>query len=245
MSDTAHDAPTAVVSSSPLEGLEYATEGGWPAPFWDLIRWLRANGCSEYAYRLEQLADYAYRLEWESPSSPRLAATLNDMRNALAPLINNPPSHLRPELHKELKRLRHAAARFVQYRLRQLAGSREGYERAVRGLAARLAAPSAAAPEFVPTAEDITILTVLAKAPGALLNKVIVQKAATMLREQRRARQETRLILVSETTLGDRIPVLLGAGLVARPLTKKGKERMRKGVGITSKGRDLLQRAPG
>jgi hypothetical protein len=52
-------------SESATEGLEYTTEGGWPAPVGNLIRWLRANGCSEYARPLEEHAERAYRLENE------------------------------------------------------------------------------------------------------------------------------------------------------------------------------------
>jgi hypothetical protein len=106
-------------------------------------------------------------------------------------------------------------------------------------------APPPAAPEFVPLPEDITILTVLAAAGQALRNADIVRDAAALLQEKRKARQKTRLILVSETVLGDRIPLLLDAGLVARPLGSNGKPMERKGVGITDKGREFLKRAPG
>jgi hypothetical protein len=106
-------------------------------------------------------------------------------------------------------------------------------------------APPTEAPEFLPTAEDITILTVLAEAGRALLNADIVNRAAAMHREKRQARQQTSLVLVSESTLAARIPLLLTAGLVARPLKPSGEQTARKGVGITRKGRDLLQSAAG
>jgi hypothetical protein len=99
--------------------------------------------------------------------------------------------------------------------------------------------------EFIPTPADITILTVLSGAGRSLLNAEIVRDAATMRQEKRKARQQTPLVLLSEDCLSARIPLLLDAGLVARPLGPNGKPMMRKGVGITEKGYGLLKRATG
>jgi hypothetical protein len=100
-------------------------------------------------------------------------------------------------------------------------------------------------PAFVPTPPDITILAVLPSSGEALTCAGIVQGAARALREKHKAREESRLISLSETVLAGRIPLLLDAGLVARPVGPNGKPTNRKGVGITAKGRELLAKAAG
>ncbi len=126
----------------PFEGLEYAFSGGWSTPVGSLVRWLRANSCSEYAYRLEREAQSVSSTSAPGDEQGALAA----IREELALLYNTPPAQLTPQQHKELNRLRHEAAGFVQYRLRQLADRHESEARAARNLGAGAAALLASIP---------------------------------------------------------------------------------------------------
>jgi hypothetical protein len=121
-------------------GLEYARLGGWLRAVSNLIRWLRAAGCFEYVHCLDR------EVQSLSPTSGPEAeeAALKLVHSCLAHVYNDPPSHLTPDQRKELRALHRRAARFVQYRLRQLANDQECTERAVRNLEPRLAASGAA-----------------------------------------------------------------------------------------------------
>ncbi|HZR55209.1 MAG TPA: hypothetical protein VFB06_37695 [Streptosporangiaceae bacterium] len=117
-----------------LEGIEYATAGGWTAALWDLTRWLRANGCADRAYELEQQAQAVP--PGAGPQAER--ATLRAVFGLLPRLHNDLPRHLTQGQHEQLAQMRRAAARFVQFRLRQLEGEGTAFEQAVADVRARL-----------------------------------------------------------------------------------------------------------
>jgi hypothetical protein len=101
---------------------------------------------------------------------------------------------------------------------------------------------------FVPSAEDITILRVLADAGRALIVSAIVREAANRVYDRRKARGSAANLddgveEIGETTVRDRLPILEREGLVGRPSGADGKPTQRKGVGITDKGRGLLRQA--
>jgi hypothetical protein len=100
----------------------------------------------------------------------------------------------------------------------------------------------ASAPNIVMVPEDTTILSVLATARYTLTYSEIVRGTHRLLSSMGGpAARKIGLVLLSETKLGERIPILEENGLVARPLGAKGKPTKRKGVGITDKGRSLLE----
>jgi hypothetical protein len=91
------------------------------------------------------------------------------------------------------------------------------------------------------TAEDKTILTVLAEAGRALLHSEIVREAARLVKDKRgTSARAMGLVTLSETKLGERVPILEEQGLLSRPPGAKGKPSQRKGIGITEKGRAQL-----
>jgi hypothetical protein len=113
-----------------FEGQEYASQGGWLAPVWNLTRWLRANSCFDYAYRLEQEAQ---SIPCDPlPSVEAECQALDAIFRLLPRLYNQPPKNLTQEQYKELTRLRREATRFVQYRRRQLIANHEQRAEAVR-----------------------------------------------------------------------------------------------------------------
>src|SRR5262249_28749830 len=106
--------------------------------------------------------------------------------------------------------------------------------------------PAPAIPQaMVLTPVDITILTVLPRNGEARMYAEIEQEAHRVVLQKRRAREATRLVFVSETALRERVPVLLEAELVARPVGQKGRPSARKGIGITSKGSETLASTAG
>jgi hypothetical protein len=129
MSEAEHQAETSI------EGLEYAISGGWTVAVWHLVRGLRKHGCGEYVCRLEPLVQAV-----PASGAPHAAevAALVDVREELAFLYNTMPAQVAPQPRKELSDLRRRAARFVQYRLRQLASNSEAVNRATSDVAALL-----------------------------------------------------------------------------------------------------------
>jgi hypothetical protein len=122
------------MSESIYEGNEYVTEGGWFPQVSSLIRWLEAAGCCEYvSVDIKQVANLSH-----FPTSEVEIAALNKAHNFLAYVYNNPPTGLSPEKLEELTVFRRKAARFVQYRLRQLASNQEAADRAARNVESRL-----------------------------------------------------------------------------------------------------------
>jgi hypothetical protein len=94
--------------------------------------------------------------------------------------------------------------------------------------------------------EDKTILRVLSKAGHALTYSQIANEAANLVRESAqakggRATQGAGLMTLSETKIGERVPILQAQGLISRPMGRDGKPTSRKGVGITEKGAALLK----
>jgi DNA-binding HxlR family transcriptional regulator len=88
---------------------------------------------------------------------------------------------------------------------------------------------------------DITILTVLEETTVALLYSEIVRRASNLSREKKLKKEPTGCILVSESTLSERVPLLEEDGLVCRPKGRNGKPTKRKGIAITKKGREQLR----
>ena len=95
------------------------------------------------------------------------------------------------------------------------------------------------ASEFVPTSQDLTILRVLDAAGCALAFSAIVREAASMVKRLGGPRR-SGLVLLSETKVSERAPILLENNLIDRPQGAKGKQTRRKGVGITPHGKKLL-----
>jgi hypothetical protein len=92
---------------------------------------------------------------------------------------------------------------------------------------------------IIPTADDLTILAVLAAAGCALTNRRIADEASRW-RAKDQAARDAGLVLLSEKKVAARLAVLLGAGAVLRPQGPNGQPTRKKGVGITPEGRSLL-----
>jgi hypothetical protein len=92
------------------------------------------------------------------------------------------------------------------------------------------------------TPEDKTLLAVLSEAARALHYAQIVREAARLVREKggTSAGAAIGLMLLSETKIKERVPILEDLGLVSRPLGANGKLTKRKGIGITGKGLSRL-----
>jgi hypothetical protein len=108
--------------------------GDWRANVWDLIRWLFANNCSEYAYELERQAQSV------SPSA-HPEAEIEALAAMLSPLDYidvSPPRHLTAQKYKELKYLRRNARRAVIYCKRQLASKEVTKANAAKNLKDRM-----------------------------------------------------------------------------------------------------------
>jgi hypothetical protein len=138
-----------------LQGLEYATKGGWLPAVSNLIRWLRVAGCFEYVHLLEREVQSLPRGGQGPEAAAEEFAALTAILDSLAYLHNEPPRNLATDQVKELVKLRRAATRFVRYRLRQLAGDRQARERAERNMPANALAdlqvtPACAAPAKQP-----------------------------------------------------------------------------------------------
>jgi hypothetical protein len=96
--------------------------------------------------------------------------------------------------------------------------------------------------EFIPEAEDLTMLAILRQAGCALTIQRVVKIASDSVREARKAGKATELVTLSERKLRDRRPILLERGFVAYPVGRDGEPMENSGVGITEKGRALLER---
>jgi hypothetical protein len=96
---------------------------------------------------------------------PAETAALTDIRAILADLHNAPLRHLTQEQLAQLRHLRRRAARFVQYRLRQLPSDQERAGRAARSAQARLDDFAAAPGEVEPPAAPVQAGVVEAQAP--------------------------------------------------------------------------------
>jgi hypothetical protein len=95
--------------------------------------------------------------------------------------------------------------------------------------------PRAAPPaDYVPVAEDVTILVVLEEACVALTVAQIQVNAGIWCRDEKK--KGHRPTALSESAIKKRIPILLRAGLIARPEGKK--TRM---VAIRPAGRETLK----
>jgi hypothetical protein len=105
--------------------------------------------------------------------------------------------------------------------------------------------PAESPPRFIHTPADIMTLTVLAKAGHALKYKEIAWAAADMLRKLPKEQRGSGLVSLNETILRERVPLLLDAGFVARPLGPGGRSAARKGIGITDKGLHFLKSTKG
>jgi hypothetical protein len=110
----------------------------------------------------------------------------------------------------------------------------------MRLVAAELGAGGVRA-EPILTDADRMILCVLSDAGRALPHAAVVQDAARLLGKiGGTAAREAGLILLSESKLTERIPLLEEWGLVCRPVGPGGKPTKRRGVGITEAGRKAL-----
>jgi hypothetical protein len=97
---------------------------------------------------------------------------------------------------------------------------------------------------FVLTTEDKSILRVLADSGRALLYSEICRSATEMVRAMGgTTARNAGLVLISETKLKERVPLLERHGLVSRPLGQTGEPTSRKGIGITDEGRARLNGA--
>lgn len=118
---------------------EYDDEGGWQSAVGNLVRWLRANSCTEYAHEVER------HLQSLSPSSPPQveARALDSILLSLALIRNEPPKHLSPVQRKEVKELWKKAQEFVQVGRERCRNWIEIRNRAVKGVESRLREKSA------------------------------------------------------------------------------------------------------
>jgi hypothetical protein len=109
-------------------------EGGYLAAVCDLIRWLRAAACWDYSHALEN------QVQSLSPTTPPqvVAKALQILIPSLAHVLNEPPSRLSAEQHRELRTLCQKAIRHVNYEKRriQVALARRG--RAISSVSTKL-----------------------------------------------------------------------------------------------------------
>jgi hypothetical protein len=84
--------------------------------------------------------------------------------------------------------------------------------------------------EFVPTGEDITILAILAEAGRALTFREIIAESLRLEQQDRK-----RFRRLSDRMVRDRAGILLSHRLAERPPDTK-----KKGIGITTAGRNVL-----
>ena len=100
-------------------------------------------------------------------------------------------------------------------------------------------------PDFIILPEDLTILCALHREGLAINVSLISVRAAQLLRDKSIGQilRAAGLGIVSETKVGERLPLLIKAGLVRRPDGPKGRPTQRKGVGITPKGLEAIPAA--
>ncbi len=166
MSDTAPDPQVVTDSSSDWDDLDCAIAGGWSPRVWDCIHWLRANGCSDCAVRLEMAAENAYRRELQTQSEPPAAplearwSAMGALRDELALLLSNRPARLTPQQREEWGALLRRAIRSVMGEPELPAEAGERTEQAAKNIAtppapdASAQAPGGSEQKDEPRADD-------------------------------------------------------------------------------------------
>lgn len=121
---------TVTTSGEFCEAQEYLTEGGWFPAASRLLRTLRALGCCDYiAPNTEELLSRS-----SFPTTEVERAALAAVCRVVARVINEPPTALTAPQRTELAQVRRQAARFAQYRLRQLELEERTADRAAKRL---------------------------------------------------------------------------------------------------------------
>jgi hypothetical protein len=205
-----------------------------PAVF-DAVRWFREAVASDDAAAIVKTED-ALRLTL-TPSDPKLAGRLERPDNHNPDLCK---TTLRPKLEQLLNEVWYRIVRDI-HRLKPPFSPDQRREWLIlldEVLAWEHPGRRQETPLVLSDA-DRSILFVLREESRALKHTDIVRRAAELARDKATYRA-AGFISLSETVLEERIPILLEAGLVARPLGRNGKPSKRKGVGITPEGRARL-----